>query len=361
MRLKSHALQCAVLAGMVHLLMLPYFATIVVLVAADAEPATREQLQSVVKQTIDGSVTVVWKAEPLLSNAALTTAAKAEDVIATLSVSWSEQNRAAKIQVYRARENRFVLRTITFDPADDPSERIRTVGLSLTSMLPPEVKLKEAPLQKEPPQKEPAPKDPLPKDLATKEPKESVAKETSMSNVLTVAPHLERPHAPPFLSIDVLGVAAPGLDTPNALLGGGLAVRGFLRSKSGSGFGIRVAGMLRAGKVVEADATESSAVLGVSIFGTVQEGRLSASAYAGPMVARTALNREIPNESVSRIQPGIVFGGDGALLLTHPLHLVLGVGGEVLFGSNVVFVRNERKASLPIVRGLLTAGIRLEF
>ncbi|WP_394837411.1 hypothetical protein LVJ94_10930 [Pendulispora rubella] len=218
-------------------------------------------------------------------------------------------------------------RTLTFSSIDDPSERGRTAGLAVASMMPLEWRMPPPRVAPPPPEKRTPPP-------PVKEPwREKVA-------------------------IDLAGLVALGGARP---AWGGQAV---VRVDITRVVGLRALGGVRFGSVPDADADATT----VS-FGGGAAFRVAASPSDAPrwelglsgdvLALRQSLRREDVTES--RWLLGVQATAEAAWFFVHHVGIVGAVSEELAFGATRVFVGPDRVATLTPFQTLVKAGFRLRF
>ncbi|WP_394847921.1 hypothetical protein LZC95_10705 [Pendulispora brunnea] len=218
-------------------------------------------------------------------------------------------------------------RTLTFSNVDDPSERGRTAGLAVASMMPLEWRM-------------PAPRvTPPPPPEKEKPPP---AKE----------PWRER------AAIDLAGLVALGGARP--AWGGQGAVRVDLTRI----VGLRALGGVRFGSVPDAGADATTVSLGggaaFRIAASPRDAARWELALAGDVLAlQQSLRREGATES--RWLLGVQATAEGAWFFVHHVGLVASVSEELAFGATRVFVGPDRVATLTPFQTLVKVGIRVRF
>jgi hypothetical protein len=271
--------------------------------------------------------------------AAESDAAVEADVVVVLR--WADDTRRRATLRVRTRDGRASERDVAFGAADPAAERGRALGFAAVAMIPEDVRL--------------AP--------------ERVAPEPVQPSPVVTSPPEEAPRPPVGLRTGRVWIEATAQGTTafagsaNAL-GGGVAVRFPLRS-----IALRVGGAVRAGAVTEADASSLlvRADAGVAFWTVAFDPRLILGARTGLVVFRHALSRtprgEVDGSTTSGTHTlfGMELLGEASWALGSSISLIAGAGAEVAFGTTSVLLGPQRVASLPAVRVLMEAGVRMTF
>jgi hypothetical protein len=276
-------------------------------------------------------------------------------------VVWSERHQRAALRFSRRPDGRWTERELRFAVADAPSERGRTVGFALASMMPDEAfAAPAAPPPTSPPASEPsaaAPAAPAPSVVGP-------------AGGAPAAPAFEAPRGPPAvvrpnpLALDVSALAA----TAPGAYGGGVGGAFAVRLPVYQAVGVRASIGARQGQLGPAQATTQIVIGGL---GMTWQPWLDASRRWGGGGRVTAL---LINQDVSH------FSEDDAVA-THLAHLVVGMdaafegtfrfaeraavigalGAELALGTTEVFVRGNRVGSLAPARVTGELGLRVSF
>lgn len=261
------------------------------------------------------------------SDESLVATASSEHAALLVVVVWSERPRRATLRVVKPSEGRWTDREIRFDNGDVASERGRTVGFALASMVPEDAL--------SPPERPPAPS-PVPP--ATPAPGRTSSAETP------APPYLPGPN-PLALEASALAVTAPG--GYGGGLGGALAVRVPL----GGAFAVRGAVSLRGGEVAPAQAT-SRVIVGYA--GVSWQPWLDARRRWALGVRCDALlihhdlghlSQDDPEVThLSRFVPGVDLALEAGYRFADRAAFVAAVGAEVALGTTDVVVRDHTVA-----------------
>ena len=278
-------------------------------------------------------------------------------------VTWSEKQRRVVVRFVRPEEGRWSDREIRFDAGDAASERGRTVGFALASMVPEEV-LAKAVAENEatrgasaratsgPPS--PPPPSPPPPSPAAAPPQRRQAE----APPLPPLPVRNRP------AVEATGLAATALGG----YGGGLGAALALRIPLGDSLRLRASVSARAGDVPVAQA--SSRVLGGAVGLAWQTWVDDARRWsAGARVEALLQHHELAHFSSDDPEPAAKarwLPGAGAAIevgwrFTEQA-AVVGAGGlEAVFGRSAVFVGGQEVAALTPLRLVGEVGLRVSF
>ncbi len=261
-----------------------------------------------------------------------------------VELRWGEGGRLALLHCYLAREERWIDRTITFDPDDAEAERGRLLGFAVASMLLDDgskVNAAEA-------AREPAP-------LVV------VRGATPPERDMTSLPAPARAR----YALELAGAAALGIEGD----GGGLGVSAGFRPRLGSSFWLRLGLAGRVGEVEAAQATTRSLNGSVGLVwepleasGPLRFGSsLRLDAVAGWLQV-THLSEDDPEPvRASRWQ----FAGDvlaeGALGLSENASLYAALGLEATAGTTELYTHGTQKAVIPVLRLVGELGARSRF
>lgn len=313
--------------------MSPAALLIIVVAARDVDEAATAALWATAAETLReyGSVQLltaeVKSAEDFTRVEARLTAA------AVASISWRDAARTqAQLRVHvRERDQwrgQWIDREVTFSPADTPSERGRTLGLALTSML------------------------------------------------LTNAPEVVRsppPHsAPPVFDDSVffrnaiagLFIGGLGLVGDDETLGAAVDYQRFLRADLSACVGAGA----RGGDLDQfrGNSLTMMAALGAA-FWPLPPGRQRHLAVGGRVEALALYSRFTrptatgQTEAHSRFQPGLRVTADVSWRLISSVDAVVSVGLEAVPGATNLEVRDRVVEAVPWLRGVANAGLQLRF
>lgn len=282
-------------------------------------------------------------------------------------VTWSEKQRSVVVHFVRPDEGRWSDREIRFDATDATQERGRTVGFALASMVPEDVLAKATAEAASTPAAQPA---------STAQPAPGVAPTSTPASTVEAAagarPTSPREEAPPPAplgararpSIEAAGIAAVALGG----YGGGLGATVALRIPISSTFRVRVGASARASDVGPAQA--SSRVLGGAVglaWQTWVDGqrRWAAGARLDAIVQHHELvhfSSDDPEPaSQVRWMPAVAGALEVGWRFTEQAAVVGAMGLEGAFGTSTVLVAGQEVATIPPVRALGEAGLRVSF
>jgi hypothetical protein len=286
---------------------------------------------------------------------------------AVVDLTWADPaHRSAMLRVHVARSGRWIGRSIGFMASDASTERGRTIGFTVVSMLP------EAAAEPTPSE---SPSGPLaaPQPPPTLQKVGPVEQDHSVHAAAAPAAPNEPPGNPSFFAVDLLGLAALSLGGEGAGgAGGGVAGYWFPLLH----FSVRIGGSLRAGGVgLVPSSTLTGAVsvgagwhplratpphpLGLSLrvdYLALYQS-LQPTGYAVATGNRAAAS--LADEWVSGLGEVV----DVSWLLSAELEALLGLGLEEALGSTYVQVQGAPAAiaAFPPVRALGEAGLRVRF
>jgi hypothetical protein len=278
---------------------------------------------------------------------------------AVVEVTWNDRgHRLAMLRVHLAGRRRWMDRTIGFGAADADSERGRTIGLALASMLPDPDPTPVAPAPPAPPEAPPQPvrrAPPQPLRSAPPEPEPEVAEETVSSATSAKVRY----------AMDFFGVAATAIGADVQTAGGGAALETFPTPW----FAIRIGGALRGGDIAGRSART------LSLFGTagVELHPWTTTATHG-LGASLRADYVLMNQTVTHLSPAGAdlstmarsLSGVDALIevewhLGGSVDLLAGAGVEEMFATTYVDMNGVRTATLPPLTTIAEGGLRLRF
>jgi hypothetical protein len=257
-------------------------------------------------------------------------------------VAWSEGPRRAALRIVKPTEGRWTDREIRFDNADAATERGRTVGFALASMVPDDA-LSAPPPAPPPPERAPPP------------PEASSHRESP-------APAYLPPPNPLALEAAALAVTAPGG------YGGGIGGVFALRVPLTGALAARVGMSLRAGEVAPAQATSRVIVGGAGLAWQPwldAPHRWAVGARIDALVVHHDLGHLSADDPdvahLSRFLPGLDLAVEGAFRFSDRAAFVVAAGTEIALGTTEVRVHDRLVASLPPARLLGELGLRVSF
>ena len=280
------------------------------------------------------------------SDESLVATASSEHAALLVVVVWSERPRRATLRIVKPSEGRWTDREIRFDSADVPTERGRTVGFALASMVPEDALT--------PPDRPPAPP-PAP-------PVESASPSAGRTPPESPSPlYLPGPNP---LALEAAALAATALGGYGGGLGGVFAVRIPL----GAGFALRGAMSLRGGEVAPAQATSRVIVGGAGVSWQPWLDARRRWALGGRFDALVIhhdlghLSQDDPEVAhLSRFLPGFDVALEGAYRFADRAAFVGALGTEIALGTTEIVVRDHTVASLTPGRILGELGLRVSF
>jgi hypothetical protein len=254
---------------------------------------------------------------------------------AVVQLSWSDAGRQrARLRLHAGRTNRWIDRELQFAVDDTPSERGRTLGFAIASMLPegdPELKV-------------------------------GTAQRTSTPS---------EQQAPATMGRHAVGaslVGAAGLGGPAAGIGGALRAETMVTERTS--IGIKAA--VRRGEIPELEAGSLTVIGGAgATFQWLEAGGslpLGLAARADALLVYHAVSHAGPTSETlwkGHLMPGAALGVEATWRITHGLELVLGGGLEVAIGTVDVTVvaapPAAGHATIPAARAVAEAGVRMRF
>jgi hypothetical protein len=270
---------------------------------------------------------------------------------AIVEVTWGDGgHRVAVLRVHLAGTERWLDRTIGFGASDADSERARTIGFALASMIP-ESDTKAA----GPPPSAPPPPETV--NVAAAAPSARDAEADRGPSDLA-------PSTRPF-ALDLFAVGAAGVNASVEAAGAGGAVEAFVFPP----FALRFGGAVRAGPMASARGSV------ITLLGTVglslQPWRpaptrpLGAGLRLDYVLMSQSLSHESLTGSTASTRSRALSGGDVLAEFEWEcapgVELVLGAGVEEMFATTYIDLNGARVAALPPLSALAEAGLRLPF
>ena len=244
------------------------------------------------------------------------------------------------IHLYTAKDRRWTERDIGFSDGDAPSERGRTVGFAVASMMPDFV-----------PTPAPLPPD-HPRPVPVLPPPDTVPPLPS-----------RRWHG----AVDVAAVGGAALRDFGGGFGFGLAATWYVIPH----LGLRLGGVSRFGVVSPAQSTTffANGTVGLAwTFGGDSGSELGHFGVGGRVDALVQyllvshLSSDDPSPArQSRWLPGAAFVAEGSYQFANNAAFVLGLGAEVVLGSTDVYVKDQLAATITPFRAVAEFGIRARF
>ncbi len=319
----------------------------VLVLVASGEPAdgSTQAMEQALRGALGSDVQVIVRgAAEATSDEALVTSANNEHAALLVVLTWSERPRRATLRIVKPSDGRWTDREIRFDSADAATERGRTVGFALASMVPDDApdRPSAAPAPPPPP--------PSPPPVPGQRPAEALA-----------SPYVPTPN-PLALEAAALGVTAPGG------YGGGLGGVFAVRVPLGAAFALRGAISVRGGEVAPAQATSRVIVGGAGIAWQPWFDVRRRWAFGARLDALLLhhdvghLSEDDPEVShLSRFLPGFDVALEGGYRFADRAAVVAAAGTELALGTTDILVRDRRVASLPPTRLLVELGLRVSF
>ncbi len=323
---------------------------IVVIAAGDPKDGSTEAIERALRAAVDERVVVVVRAarEGEADDPSRISGGDPKETLAG-AITWGDRQRRVVLRFVQP-NGRSSERELRFDATDAASERGRTVGFAVASMLPDDARAATST-----PPSHPAP--PPPSSSAVLEPRAPRGSSAAA----------EPPPTPPrdprtVFALDLAASAAVGLGGYGGGVGGGLAGRIPL----GAGFAARLGVSARLGEVAPAQAT-SRAFLGAAglSWQTILGSRWGLGARADFLVMRqeiSHLSADDPDPvSRARFVPGGgAFAEASARLIDHAW-VILAIGPEIAFGKTTVVVAGREVGAVPPVRLAGETGVRVSF
>jgi hypothetical protein len=257
---------------------------------------------------------------------------------AVIELSWDSREHArARIHFHVEPRPGWNDRVIGFMAGDDPSERGRTVGFAIASMLP--APAGEVPLRAHAP----------PRPTFEREP--------------TAVPP-EREHRW-MGAIDAVGAAAIGIGGESPGWGGAASARWYFAHP----LALRVGLSARAGEIDPAQATTLQAHASLGLVWMVLAGSAQRPFELGVRLDALAMRERLTHfdsddtepVDLARWIPGADAAIEGCWLFNSGAGLVAAVSGEVAFGKTDVTLHYQRVATVPPLRIVLQTGVRARF
>ena len=328
-------------------MLLAAVSVLVIVTSGEPPDGSTPALEQALRGALGRDVPVaVRMAAPGASDESLVATASSEHAALLVVVVWSERPLRATLRVVKPSEGRWTDREIRFDNGDVATERGRTVGFALASMVPEDAL---SPPDRPPP---PAP-------VPTAAPASPAAGRTPEAT--PAPPYMPGPN-PLALEASALAVTAPGG------YGGGLGGVFALRVPLGGGFAVRGAVSLRGGEVAPAQATSRVIVgsAGVSWQPWLDARRRWALGVRGDALLihhdLGHLSQDDPEVThLSRFVPGFDVALEAGYRFADRAAFVGALGTEVALGTTDVVVRDHTVASLTPGRVLGEVGLRVSF
>ncbi|MEO8899887.1 MAG: hypothetical protein ABI627_00050 [Polyangiaceae bacterium] len=325
---------------------MPPAVTLVIYLSAveAADPASAELLRAA-RELLGNQAQVQLRTSDAIADDALANSAPEADAVA--EVDWlSPDHRQATVRCYVEKLQRVVRRDVSFDDNAVLSERERMLGFVVASMLPSNGEPPAPAVETE----RPSPR-PLPSPTAR----------PAVEDRKIVAPASEQ-H---FVGLaELVGLAATGIGGTGGSFGAALAGRWLL----GRTLSLRAAGGVRRGDIPVASATSEVEFAGLGLgldFPLGPSSRFSLGGRAGGLLLRHEVSHLSADDDFPDRKSRLLLGADalveGAWHFSPNAGFVAGVGAEFAFGHTDVFVKGDKVADIPPLRGLLELGIQAKF
>jgi hypothetical protein len=259
---------------------------------------------------------------------------------AVVELGWRDtEHRRLRLHLH-AGDPSWIDRDVAFGERDPPSERGRTLGFAVGSML---VDRPEAPHPTPAPPPAPAP------TRTAAPPPERAA---------VAAPAAERREAVAF---DIVAEGALGLGGDAGGMGAALSTR--LRVARAPSLSLRLGLAMRLGRVTEVSATSTWIA---PVGGLAWRAYGSGGAHAVDLGLRADLligHFEVDRQGTGRARwvPGADVCAEAAWFFLPPIGFVLSAGIEAAFGSTEVLVNGTALATAPPFRAVSEAGLRWSY
>ncbi len=305
---------------------------IFVIASRDGRDATLDAAVAAARETLGENATVQVEVSPAASDPGIVALEDERHAGAVATLRWDPSHTSATIHLHRAREGRWVDRTIVFRAADAPAERGRTIGFAVASMLP-EQELPRAPEHR-----------------------------------IIIAPPPPTAHHPfdgPWHgSFDAQAVGALPFSGYGAGVGADLSGQWYL-----SRLGFRLGAVIRAGDVAPAQATSIMVSVAAGLEVRIVEpaaGERFGLALRFDMLATFLSLRHLDADDPSpvvqdRWLPGGDLVAEGTFQLGPATAIILGLGAEASLGSTNVYVARKPVATIEPIRLVGELGLRARF
>ena len=327
----------------------------VLVVVASGDPgdgSTRAIEQALRTALVRDATIVVRTAERDTSDESVASMGRTEHATLLGVVSWSDRQRRVTIRFVKLPDGRWTDREVKFDAGDVPTERGRTVGFTLASMMPDEAFADREAAPSPAPAPPPPPPPPAPSGGAAPAP-----------------PAADRPPAPlPRPNPLALDATAVVVSVPNGY-GGGVGGQFAFRLPLTGALGARAALAARGEAIGPAQATSRLISAGVGLAWQPWLVPAHHRWAAGVRVDGLLLYLDVAHLSeddlqaahLSRVLPGLDAALEGTFRFSDHAALVGALGTEVSFGRTEVYVHERPAASLPPAKVLAEVGLRVSF
>ncbi|MBS2019569.1 MAG: hypothetical protein JST00_42300 [Deltaproteobacteria bacterium] len=315
---------------------------IVVVSAADPRDGSTEAMERALRSAVGERATVTIKVAREGGEGDEVASAEPGAVVGV--VTWHDRQRRATLHFQAG--GRASDRELRFDASDAPTERGRTIGFAVASMVPEEEVERPSAKPKPEPTIAPAPLAPPP-----------------------AATPAEAPSSPPrdpttAFAIDLAASGAVGVQGYGGGMGGSLAVRVPL----GSGFALRFSLAARVGEISPAQAT-SRAYAGAAGIAWQAWPSSSRTFGIGARADVLLLRHEVVHFSSddpadtarARFMPGLDLLLEGGIRLADHAAVILAAGPEIALGTTKIMVRGAEVGVVPPLRLCAEGGVRVSF
>jgi hypothetical protein len=324
-------------------------AVIVLVLVATSEahsPATASMVRAATAALGDTTSLVVQEVSSTPDDAGAIAAAANAHAEALAEITWGDSKHlVARVRVHVEGAARWSDRELGFEVGDDETERGRTIGYTLASMLPERV---DEAVTAPPPSAAPAPPPP---PLAVVAPP---------SRDAPAAPSRGSVHG----SIDAAAIAGFGVGGEAGGVGASIAARWSFSHA----LALRVGLALRAGDVDVAAATSKSYAGALGLAWRVELPwirRVELGARGDLLVLRESLSHfdfdDATPVAAARWIPGADLLVEGDWRFADSVSLFVAAGGEAAFGTTDVFLAGIRVTQIPPLRGVGELGVRARF
>jgi hypothetical protein len=328
---------------------------VVLIVAGDANDPTTTAMTFAAREALGGGALVVVREVPKdISDDDAVGLGHSLHADSVVEVTWKDAAHLhARMHLHSEKRARWIDREISFDPADADSERGRTLGFTVASMLPEHSGKSSDDATSAPAASTPsstAPKASPPPSL----PSTAGSRAAPPSDDATLARRWSA-------AIDLAASGGLGIGGDASGIGGALAAQWYL----GPRFSLRLGGAVRSGDVAEAQATSLEIAGGPGVAWRSHTPSLAYplgfSLRADLLVVRHALSRAGDASRPARWVPAAGLMLDVSWLLAARTAFFAAMGPEMAFGATDVVVHGERVATIPLLRGIAELGLRVRF
>ena len=283
---------------------------------------------------------------------------------AIVEMTWGDGgHRVAVLRVHLGGGDRWLDRTIGFGPNDADSERARTIGFALASMIPESETSVASTAPPAPPPPAPPPPAPPPPTPPTAAPAVKAVNVSASPGDADRGAYEAAPSAGHFL-LDMIAIGAAGLSA-SVETGGGGGLEAFVFPPLAFRFG----GAVRAGSLAPARGSLltllSSAGVAIHPWRATPSRVFGASLRVDYVVLSQSMSHDSPAGSTTSTRSRALSGGDAVVeaewLCAPGVELMLGTGIEETFATTHIDLNGVRVATLPPLNALVEAGLRLPF